>query len=88
MQPSNSTPVSPARGQSSAGVVASASTVSAPSVPATIGSDQKTARILARTIFRDMKSYGLSNEKIIDVASELIGLVTAQLKESDPPRHE
>ncbi|MBK6690252.1 MAG: hypothetical protein IPG45_37650 [Deltaproteobacteria bacterium] len=48
---------------------------------ATTKSDGKTARILARSIFKDMKSYGIANEKILEVASELIGLVTEQLKE-------
>lgn len=53
-----------------------------PGIPgATTKSDAKTARILARSIFKDMKSYGIPNEKILEVASELIGLVTEQLKE-------
>ncbi len=41
----------------------------------------RSARILARTIFRDMKDYGIPDEKILDVASELIGLVSEELKE-------
>ncbi len=52
-------------------------------VPPTKQSNAKTARILARTIFKDMKGYGVTNEKILEVASELIGLVTNQLKEDD-----
>ncbi|MEQ9497281.1 MAG: hypothetical protein RIT81_10490 [Deltaproteobacteria bacterium] len=54
-----------------------------PSIPAaaTTNSSAKPARILARTIFKDMKGYGVSNQKIIEVASELIGLVTDQLRE-------
>lgn len=51
--------------------------------PPTTQSNAKTARILARTMFKDMKSYGVSNQKILEVASELIGLVTDQLKEDD-----
>ena len=51
-----------------------------------VQTDQRTARILARSVFRDLKSYGIPNDRIIDVASELIGLVTNQLRE-DAPTH-
>lgn len=32
-------------------------------------------------MFRDLKEYGIANDKILEVASELIGLVTDELKE-------
>jgi len=44
--------------------------------------DARTARILARTLYKDMKSYGIPQERILQVASELIGLVTADLSAS------
>ncbi len=49
--------------------------------------DARTARILARSIYKDMRSYGIPQEKILEVASELIGLVTAEMSTDDlePP---
>ncbi|MCA9553429.1 MAG: hypothetical protein KC933_25555 [Myxococcales bacterium] len=46
-----------------------------------VPADGRTARLLARTMFRDLKEYGIANDKILEVASELIGLVTDELKE-------
>lgn len=60
---------------------ASESTSTAIPVPPTVQSDAKTARILARTIFKDMKRYGVTNQKILEVATELISLVNSQLRE-------
>ncbi len=64
------------------------STTSAPNlIPALLsGEDPRVARILARSIFRDMKSSGIPQEKILEVASELIGLVTADLSTADLPQ--
>ena len=42
-------------------------------------SDDRTARILARSMYRDLREYGIGREKILQVASELIGLVTDDL---------
>ena len=50
-----------------------------------IQADHRTARILARSMFRDLKDYGVPNDRILEVASELIGLVTDQIRE-DPHR--
>jgi hypothetical protein len=47
------------------------------------GVDGRSAKILARTIFRDMKQYGISNERILEVASELIGLVTREIGDDE-----
>lgn len=41
----------------------------------------QTTKILARSIFKDMKSYGIPQEKILEVASELIALVTQELED-------
>jgi hypothetical protein len=40
---------------------------------------RQTTRILARSIYKDMKSYGIPQDKILEVASELIALVTEDL---------
>ena len=48
--------------------------------------DARTAEILARSVYQDMKSYGLPRHPILQVASELIGLVTADLDRDTPPR--
>jgi hypothetical protein len=51
-----------------------------PALPAlTSGLDARSAKILARTIFRDMKQYGIPNQRILEVASELIRLVTDEI---------
>lgn len=41
--------------------------------------DPRVARILARSLFRDMKANGIPQSRILEVASELIGLVTSDL---------
>lgn len=56
----------------------------APAVPSAAAGDRRTARILARSIYKDMKSYGVGQDRILEVASELIGLVTADLNEDAP----
>lgn len=48
--------------------------------PEAVPADGRTTRILARSMFKDLKSYGIANDKILEVASELIGLVTADLE--------
>ena len=52
-----------------------------PAAPSTPG-DARTAEILARSMYKDMKRYGIPRDRILQVASELIGLVTADL--TDP----
>ncbi len=56
---------------------------SKPNNPSPVSSAIKprSVRILARTIFRDMKEYGMSNEKIVEMASELIGLVAEDIED-------
>lgn len=44
--------------------------------------DARAPRILARSMFKDMSEAGLTHEQILGVASELIGLVTHELKEN------
>ncbi|MEM1026055.1 MAG: hypothetical protein AAF627_11565 [Myxococcota bacterium] len=45
---------------------------------------RQTTRILARSIYKDMKSYGIPQDKILEVASELIALVTKELDQEGP----
>jgi hypothetical protein len=44
--------------------------------------DPRAHRILARSLFKELSENGLTQEQILAVASELIGLVTEHLKES------
>jgi hypothetical protein len=48
--------------------------------------DPRAARILARSLYKEMVENGVASEQILAVASELIGLVTEQLKESQVDR--
>lgn len=50
-----------------------------------VAADGRTTRILARSMFKDLKSYGIANDKILEVASELIGLVTDDIKAPPEP---
>ena len=47
--------------------------------------DDRSTRIVAESMFRDMKEYGMPNDRILEIASQLIGLVTSDLK-STPTR--
>ncbi len=50
--------------------------------------DERSTRILAESMFRDMKAYGMPNDRILEIASRLIGLVTSDIKASpDASRH-
>ena len=61
------------------------SSSSAPS--ATVGQvvpkDGRPAKILARTLYKDMVLAGLAPEQILSIASELISHVTQELKQSN-----
>lgn len=46
---------------------------------AEMAEDPRVARILAKSLFRDMKASGIPQSRILEVASELIGLVTSDL---------
>jgi hypothetical protein len=47
--------------------------------------DPRVAKILARTLFKDMVAHGLSSEQILAVSSELIAQVTLELKQVQAP---
>ena len=46
--------------------------------------DERSTRIVAESMFRDLKAYGMPNDRIIEIASRLIGLVTSDLKSTPP----
>ncbi|MBL9038411.1 MAG: hypothetical protein JNG84_07855 [Archangium sp.] len=46
-----------------------------------MSTDKKGTRILARTFFAQLRSGGYTPNQIIDIASELLDLVTVDLKE-------
>lgn len=45
--------------------------------------DKKGTKILARTFFNQLRAGGYTQNQIIDIASELIDLVTHDLRETD-----
>jgi hypothetical protein len=47
-----------------------------------LSTDQKGTRILARTFFNQLRESGYTSNQIIGVATELLELVTENLKES------
>jgi hypothetical protein len=51
-----------------------------------MSSDKKGTKILARTFFNQLRAGGYTQNQIIDIASELIDLVTNDLR--DPARAE
>jgi hypothetical protein len=50
---------------------------------AEMAEDPRVARILAKSLFRDMKASGIPQARILEVASELIGLVTSDLSSAN-----
>lgn len=49
-----------------------------------MSTDKKGTKILARTFFAQLRSGGYSSNQIVDIASELIDLVTNDLKDVKP----
>ncbi len=50
-----------------------------------MSTDQKGPRILARTFFTQLRSTGYTPHQIIGIATELLDLVTEELKQGDKP---
>ena len=50
-----------------------------------LSTDQKGPRILARTFFAQLRSSGYTPHQIIGIATELLDLVTEELKQGDKP---
>jgi hypothetical protein len=52
----------------------------------TVSTDKKGTKILARTFFAQLRAGGYTQNQILDIATELIDLVTNDLKEADQAR--
>ena len=52
-----------------------------------MSTDRKGTRILARTFFNQLRSGGYTPNQIIEIATELIELVTVDLRESEKMVH-
>jgi hypothetical protein len=50
-----------------------------------LSTDQKGPRILARTFFTQLRASGYTPHQIIGIATELLDLVTEELKQGDKP---
>lgn len=50
---------------------------------ATIGERDKAVKILAKSIFRELKMNGYETRQIVALSSELLGLVTSTIKPED-----
>ena len=48
-----------------------------------MSTDQKGSRILARTFFNQLRASGYTPHQVIGIATELLDLVTVDLKEGD-----
>ncbi|MCC6336453.1 MAG: hypothetical protein IT380_21010 [Myxococcales bacterium] len=51
-----------------------------------MSTDKKGTKILARTFFANLREGGYTANQILDIATELIDLVTNDLKEADQAR--
>ena len=51
-----------------------------------MSTDQKGPRILARTFFAQLRSSGYTPHQIIGIATELLDLVTEELKQGEKPQ--
>lgn len=58
-------------------------TNAAPSKGDFVSTDKKGTRILARTFFNQLRASGYNSNQIIGIATELLDLVTTDLKEAD-----
>jgi hypothetical protein len=51
-----------------------------------VSTDKKGTKILARTFFAQLRAGGYTPNQILDIATELIDLVTNDLKEAEQAR--
>jgi hypothetical protein len=56
----------------------------------TMSTDKRGTKILARTFFNQLRGSGYTSNQIIDIASELIDLVTCEIRDTEkaPPADE
>jgi len=56
--------------------------------PAPIRPDaHKSLRILAKSIFKQLKGQGYSSRQILSLATELVALVTTEIAKPERPKH-
>lgn len=48
-----------------------------------MSTDKRAAKILARTFFNQLRASGYSSNQIIGIATELIDLVTCEIRDAD-----
>ncbi|MBI4703279.1 MAG: hypothetical protein HY744_19355 [Deltaproteobacteria bacterium] len=48
-----------------------------------VARDPRATRILAKTIFKELRTGGLSSRQVLSIATELIGLVTEEMRQED-----
>lgn len=46
--------------------------------------DPRAVRILAKSIYRELRGSGFSEKDVLALAGELLGLVTSEVKEQGP----
>ena len=47
-----------------------------------LSGDERSAKILAKTIYRELRSSGLGEREVLAIASELLGLVAEEVRGS------
>jgi len=66
-----------------------ADTMALPLEPNVDLQDPRTLRILAKTIYRDLRENGLGERDVMALASELLGLVTTEVRgKAEPSRQD
>jgi hypothetical protein len=48
-----------------------------------VRSTEKSVKILAKSLFRELRSNGYDDRQIVALSTELIGLLTTDIKEED-----
>ena len=59
---------------------ASNRSTASPTIPATAPSNDKAVRILAKSLFRQLKDGGYQNRDILTLSTELVSLITTDMR--------
>jgi hypothetical protein len=51
--------------------------------PSPSGGGERAVRILAKTLFRQLRESGFDNRDILSLSTELVGLITSDLRPSE-----
>ncbi len=54
--------------------------------PASRADADRAVRILAKSLFRQLKESGYENREILSLSTELVGLITSDLRPSEDPK--